>query len=160
MRNRYRNISIQAFAIVLALSMAMITTACPPNSQPLVQKAAVASRDASTAIRSFQTWEIGTYESPGQTIISQADHATIQNILLRTAYVGKRLDDGLRASTTDAGALLAIDSAIGSFTSMIQTDSLEIRNPTARNELVLALTAVRAGLQVLHTVLAPAPATS
>jgi hypothetical protein len=130
--------------ILAALALAGCGFKCSPQSQ---QKAALAAKNASIVVQSFQDAEISSYRAG---LVSPEDHLFIQGQVKKAARVGLALDSCIRMATSSAGTVACIDVSVQTIDSINSEGGLGIKSTEARQTFQIAMTGVKAALLVLQ----------
>jgi hypothetical protein len=140
---------MKRFLALTSLALvALVLTACPNTSQR--QQAAQAAQNASIIVAGFQQGEIAAHD---QGLIPNADHIFIQKELVTLASVGKATDSCIGGTTSNAGIVSCINTAIGTVDQINTDGGLYLKSAKAKTDFQLAMLGVRTSLSVIGTIL-------
>jgi hypothetical protein len=127
-----------AIAVVLAVCTFGLA-GCPLNSSQQ-QQAAQASLQASTVLRVAQQGEIAAAKNG---LIPIADDRFIQVQFENVALLGKTLDSCIKTASGNGAATVCLGAAITNVDQMNSNGGLFLKSATAKQDYLLAMTAIR-----------------
>ncbi len=142
---KLRRYSVTLFVAVLLVA---VMAGCPSTTQR--QQAATAAREASAVMSGFESAEIVAHQ---QGLIPDADHQLIQGYVLSVAQTGKTTDACILSTTTNAGIVTCVQTAIGTINTLNGEGALHLKSAQAKNDFALAMTGTQAALQVIVTIM-------
>ena len=141
---KQRKVVFVAFVLVLAVML----MACPSTSQR--QQAATAAQQASAVIAGFEQGEIVAYQ---QGVIPKEDHLLIQEYMLTIARSGKATDACILASSSNAGIVTCVNTALNTIDQLNAEGGLHLKSPTAQRDFQLAMIGTRTALAVIVSIM-------
>lgn len=159
---------MKRISVLAVLAMATLLSGCPSGTSTTQrQQAAQASQNASIIVQGFQSGEIAMYDGGKNclaaattdtakaacVVISDEDHQFIQKQLVTLATVGKTTDSCIGSTTTTAGIVACVNTAVQSVDQINNDGGLYIKSPQAKQNFQLAMVGVKTALSVISTVL-------
>jgi hypothetical protein len=148
---------ISLFVLLALAPIGLVLTGCPSSSASQRQQVAMAAENASIIVKGFQAGEITAHQ---QGLIPDADHQFIQKELVTVAGLGKTTDSCIASTTTNAGIVACVNTAIAEIDQVNNDGGLYLKSDKAKSEFQLAMTGVKTALSVISTLMQPAPQVS
>jgi hypothetical protein len=145
-------------ALFCILPIGLVLTGCPSGTSITQrQQVAQAAQNASIIVQGFQQGEIAAHQ---QGMIPDADHQFVQKELLTLSRLGKTTDTCIGSTTTNAGIVACVNTAIAEVDQINKDGGLYLKSDKAKTEFQLAMTGVKTALSVISTLMGSAqPAT-
>lgn len=115
-----------------------------------VTRAAVAADNFVDAVGAFQDTEIVLYE---QGFIDEAEHRTIQTLLVDVANAGPQANNAIRLAKSEPELIEAVNFAIEAVQALDEQGVMRIKNPDAKARLRIALMTAKGALGVISAML-------
>jgi PBP1b-binding outer membrane lipoprotein LpoB len=128
--------------------VALILTGCPNTSQRV--QAAQAAENASIIVNGFEQGEIAAHD---QGLIPDPDHLFIQKSMRTVAAMGKTTDGCIGTTTSNAGIVSCINTAIGTVDQLNKDGALYLKSDKAKTDFALAMLGTRTSLAVITVLL-------
>jgi PBP1b-binding outer membrane lipoprotein LpoB len=137
-------------ALLIVPLLAIMLTGCPSTTATQRQQAAQASDNISIVLQGAQQAEIAAH---GQGLIPDADHIFVQQQFSTIAKLGKTTDSCILNTTTTAGTVDCLNSAVATIDQINSSGGLYLKSAKAKEDFALTMTSVRAVLASVATVL-------
>lgn len=135
--------------LAIPLTLLLVLPACGPKQDgvevPTINRVAVAAKDFSDSVETFQLAEIELYN---QGIISQGAHIEIQKALIETSLAGRELNNAILIAKSEPGTAIAVDKALEATARLLQ-NTRRIKNQNTRVQLTSAVMTARAFLAII-----------
>ncbi len=146
------------FVLFCIAPIGLLLTGCPSGTSITQrQQVAQAAQNASIIVQGFQQGEIAAHQ---QGMIPDSDHQFVQKELLTLSRLGKTTDTCIGSTTTNAGIVACVNTAIAEVDQINKDGGLYLKSDKAKTEFQLAMTGVKTALSVISTLMGSAqPAT-
>jgi PBP1b-binding outer membrane lipoprotein LpoB len=129
--------------VVAILLSALLMTGCDDK----LVKAATAAKDLAQAVHVVQDTEIAMYH---QNLVDKDEHIAFQKLLIDVSNSGIELSNAILVLKSKPDAIAALDKALVSTSALLDAGTLHIKNEQARNQISVAIVAVRSLLATIE----------